>query len=433
MRNIFVSAGLISLAFAATPASAAPWVRGYVVDAYEPAFYFGGKLSQDDLGTDCPKGAVPDNDYAKILKTSWRSDAEVKKLMTPVEGREPGGIMAPGLSYRGFRPDIETYINPFAAPDPGFQQVTGKIAEGFNLDNNPRTGFSGTKGEAGIDNNFYRVMGCTLTYRGAPWKGYLSERSTDKMVDGHYTMVIRVSGNQDPMNDADAVVEVGYSPDQMVKDPMGKVTPDYSYRLAKSAQFTKLKARIRGGVIETEQKDIRMPEFSWAESNRGEALFQKGKMRLTMNNDGTLLGMAGGYRDWREIYGRDTFNIPSGGPTRETFYHQNQIGMFYALRRNADGIPDATTGQNTGISTAYRIRALPAFVVDPRQPVVIDQQAGERPYQERDAFMRALTTRTLQAPPPSGSGGGGYYRSTTPAPAPVPGQASNSNGATAVR
>ena len=44
-------------------------------------------------------------------------------------------------------------------------------------------------------------------------------------------------------------------------------------------------------------------------------------------------------------------SVPSPTAQPETFYHQNQIGMFYALRRNADGIPDATTGQNTGIST----------------------------------------------------------------------------------
>ena len=34
-------------------------------------------------------------------------------------------------------------------------------------------------------------------------------------------MVIRVSGNQDPMNDNDATVEIGYSPDKIVKDARG--------------------------------------------------------------------------------------------------------------------------------------------------------------------------------------------------------------------
>ncbi len=88
-------------------------------------------------------------------------------------------------------------------------------------------------------------MGCHLSYRGEPFKAYLSNRGNDKMLDGLYTMVVRISGNQDPMNDRDARVEIGYSPDPVVKDPMGNVVGDYSFRLAKSAQYTMLKARIQ--------------------------------------------------------------------------------------------------------------------------------------------------------------------------------------------
>ena len=111
------------------------------------------------------------------------------------------------------------------------------------------------------------------------------------------------------------------------------------------------------------------PAFSWGETNRGEVLFQKGRVRLILNTNGSLSGVVGGYRDWREVYGRDTFNVPSGGATRETYYHENQIGMYYALKRNADGIPDPKTGENTAISAAFRFTAKPAFVVDPPVPL----------------------------------------------------------------
>jgi hypothetical protein len=94
---------------------------------------------------------------------------------------------------------------------------------------------------------------------------------------------------------------------------------------------------------------------------------------LTLNKDGGLSGLVGGYRDWREVYGRDTFNVPSGGATRETYYHQNQIAMYYALKRNADGLPDPKTGRNTAISSAYRFTARPAFVVDPPVALAVDQ------------------------------------------------------------
>ena len=39
-------------------------------------------------------------------------------------------------------------------------------------------------------------------------------------------------------------------------------------------------------------------------------------------------------------------------------------GAYYALHELADGNPDPSTGKCTSISTQYRIKAIPAFVVD---------------------------------------------------------------------
>ena len=279
------------------------------------------------------------------------------------------------------------------------RQVTGKIAEGFDLDGNSRSGgFISPTGERGVDNAFYRAWGCIMSFRGTPWHAYLSQRANDKMLDGLYTMVIRISGNKDPMNDDQVTFEVAYSPDHVVKDPLGRVVRDVSFRVAKGEQYTRLKARIRNGVLETEQADIRLPEFSWGETRRGEALFRKGRLRLTLNKNGDLSGLVGGYRDWREVYGRDTFNVPSGGATRETYYHQNQIAMYYALKRNADGLPDPKTGRNTAISSAFRFTARPAFVVDPPAALAVDQPpypGGERSVIERQRFLHAISTRAI--------------------------------------
>jgi hypothetical protein len=392
---------LIAAALAVTinPVTAAPWVRGFVVDNYEPAFYYGGRSGTEEPGSDCPKGTTPILDYKKVLKTSWRTDAEVQKITLPVsEGGEGERIVSPAMQHRGFRRDIDSYVNPFTAPDAGIRQVTGKIAEGFDLDGNVQSGgFISPAGERGVDNAFYRAWGCIMSFRGTPWHAYLSQRANDKMLDGLYTMVIRVSGNKDPMNDDQAIFEVAYSPDHVVKDAMGRVVRDASFRVAKGEQYTRLKARIRGGVLETEQADIRLPEFSWGETRRGEALFRKGRLRLTLTKDG-LSGLVGGYRDWREVYGRDTFNVPSGGATRETYYHQNQIAMYYALKRNADGLPDPKTGRNTAISSAFRFTARPAFVVDPPVALAVEQPpypGGERSVIERQRFLHAISTRAI--------------------------------------
>jgi hypothetical protein len=173
------------LAMTICPAAAAPWVRGFVVDNYEPAFRYGGRNGTEGAGPDCPKGTIPILDYKAVLKTSWRTDEEVEKLTLPVSaGGEGEKVISPAMQHRGFRRDIDSYINPFTAPDPGMQQVTGRIADGFNLDGNVKTGgFTSPSGERGIDNAFYRAWGCIMSYRGVPYHAYLSQRANDKMLD----------------------------------------------------------------------------------------------------------------------------------------------------------------------------------------------------------------------------------------------------------
>src|SRR5205085_12417572 len=122
------------------------------------------------------------------------------------------------ITYRGFRRGIDTYINPWAADDPGQVEVTGRIAEGFDLDHQVGPGdFVSPDGQRGVDNALYRVWGCTATWRGNG-NAQLILRANGAMQDGLYTMVIRLSGDQDPMNDSDATLEIGYSPDKIVKD-----------------------------------------------------------------------------------------------------------------------------------------------------------------------------------------------------------------------
>lgn len=401
------------LTVAATPALAAPWVRGFIVDQYEPAFYYGAKAGTMEPGTDCPKGTAPDNDYNLLLKTAWRSDAEIAKVLKPATLEINGSfnsrrefLLSSALRNRSFRRDIDSWVNPFTAPDPGMQQVTGKIAEGFDLDNNPKTGFISPTGQKGIDNNLYRVLGCGMAYRGKPFSAYLSTRGNDKMLEGLFGIVIRVSGTEDPMNDDHAVVEIGYTPDRIIKDAAGKVVTDYSYRIAKSAQYTKLTARIKNGVIQTEGgADIHMPVFSWFENNRGEITFYKGRLELSMNPDTSLAGLVGGYVDWRQYYGRDTFDTSSSAGTRETYYHENQLAKYYALKRNADGLPDPKTGQNMGISAAFRLTGVRAYVRDSSHPVPINEPLSSNAAPiYRALFHKASLTATITPDPPRRQG-----------------------------
>jgi len=57
------------------------------------------------------------------------------------------------------------------------------------------------------------------------------------------------------------------------------------------------------------------------------------------------------------------------------------VSLYYALKRNADGMPDST-GRNTGISMAYRIKAVPAHVIDPAKPAQVRRtKEDDHPHQ----------------------------------------------------
>jgi hypothetical protein len=386
---------------AVSSAQAAPWVRGYVVSFYDPAFRYGGRAdysrgTQIEPGIDCPQGstihfAVPAHVAQSLSLVSWRTPEEIHAIANPpADGlnRNVAGVYfhtwRAASAYRGYNRDIETYINPFAAEDPGQPQVTSRIGEGFNLDGKIKPDdFVSPDGEKGIDNQLYRAWGCDAPWRGADGNGTLVLRSNDKMLEGLYTVVIRISGNKEPMNDDDATLEVGYSPDQIMKDARGKVGVDYSYRIISSEQYTRLKAKVKDGVVETEQADIHMPQIAWFYNQQRDAFFRQGKIRVTVNPDGSAMGLVGGYRDFRDVYTQNIF-AQSGG-VQGVREHEDHVALYYALRRHADGMFNSKTGRYEGISTAYRMKLVPVFVVDPDKPMGIPDRNSDNRGQ-RDAF-----------------------------------------------
>jgi hypothetical protein len=422
-QRLLVCAAVLGMAGGmAMPAQAAPWSRGFVVSSYEYAFRYGGRSdytrgAEVEPGVDCPHGstvylASPDQTKIAIARPAWRSQQEIDWITAPPgldKSKTPGltrrHIWARAMSYRGYKRGIETYVNPWAAEDPGEPEVVSRIGDGFNLDGKiGAKDFISPDGEQGIDNALYRAWGCD-----APWRGNgnatLDLRANDKMQEGLFTMVIRVSGNQDPMNDNNAVVEIGYSPDKIVKDAHAGIATDYSYRILQSGQYTRMKAHIKDGVVESEQVEhLHAPRIAWFYDQTGDANFAKGKLRLTIAPDGrSATGLVGGYRDWRDLYAENTFAQDGGQQgTRE---HEDAVSLYYALRRNADGMLNPRTGRYDGISSAYRLKMTSAYVVDPKTAMEIPKSALEE--DRKDAFTatklavaRGADSRVPQPVPP---------------------------------
>src|SRR5215470_11465279 len=108
---------------AASYAHAAPWVRGYVVAFYDPAFRYGGRAdysrgTEIEPGVDCLHGstthfAIPAQVAKSFSLISWRTPKEVEALANPpADGleRNPAGVYfhtwRAASAYRGYNREI---------------------------------------------------------------------------------------------------------------------------------------------------------------------------------------------------------------------------------------------------------------------------------------------------------------------------------------
>lgn len=334
-------------------AQAAPWSKAYVVEWYEPAFYYGAKEGISAPGTDCPAGTNPEMDWRKVLKTSYRTEADVDKILDPENPQRArvGGIRGPNQE--------NVYQQPWAIPDPGLVGVSGELAYGFDLDGDARTGFKGLDDERGVDNEYYRAIGCFKAWRGPTREGHHAKYVNDGMRDGRYTVLIVMSGEAaDWRNDPDVRVGFYLSKDKMVKDANGDIAQDYSFRINPDQRFQSVvKARTANGIVETAS-----PADIVTRSLDGLPLaLKQGRVKFEIQADGKLLGFIGGYRSIDDYYAE----WAAGGAIFELTMHINIPAYWYALQRSADGLFDANSGRYTAISSAFRYYAVPAIVVTP--------------------------------------------------------------------
>jgi len=356
----FVCASLPVSTQAQQPTRSAKWTKTYVVEWNEPAMYYGAKTGVTDPGTDCPQGTNPSPDWVKVLVDAGYTLEEAKWLRNPANPSRSPVHGQNQMAFRG-KDRANVYINPTSIPDPGLVGVSGTIAEGLNLDGDESTGFTNPSGEKGIDNNFYKALGCWKTYRGPHRLSSGALNFNDAMRNGAWTTVIVVGGEgADPMNDDHVKVGFYVSNDKMVKDGLGNIARDYTFRIAPDAKYEGvLPARtVNGRIVSTGSADIMLHDPSYT----GDLELLRARVDLEMKPDGTLTGYVGGYRPWEPVY-RGWVN--ARGTVIEVLTWVQLPAVYYALRRSADYSPSGPGGAKTHISFALRIDALPAFVVTP--------------------------------------------------------------------
>lgn len=353
---------MAATALLAVPGMAhAAWTKTWVVEWYEPANYYGAKTGVIDPGTDCPAGTNPAPDWIQVMIDAGYKPEVAKWLRDPANPTRSPVHGQNQMAFRG-KDRANVYIHPTSTPDGHLVEVTGKIGEGFDLDNNPKTGFTSPDGEPGIDNNFYKALGCWKTYRGPHRLSSGALSQNDAMRDGGWTIVVVAHGaGDDPMNDKRVSVGFYMGEDKLVKDGNGDVARDYTFRIKPDAKLEALfKAKTVDGVIETTtpSKEVWLRDPSYTR----ELQLLQARVKLKMEDDGTLKGLIGGYRPWKPVY--DGW-VNGRGPVIEALTWVKLPDVYYALRREADYSPPGAKGEKTHISFAMRVDAVPAFVVTP--------------------------------------------------------------------
>jgi hypothetical protein len=116
------------------------------------------------------------------------------------------------------------------------------------------------------------------------------------------------------------------------------------------------------GVITTDPVDIRL-KYRSAGYVDTDFYIRGARMELKPQPDGSIKGKIGGYYDVETLY--DGF-IRQPQVVTSVLLAYSCPAVYEALNRLADGYPDPKTGQCSAISTAFRVEAIPAFVIHPK-------------------------------------------------------------------
>ncbi len=286
-----------------------------------------------------------------------------------------GGVDTNRMAMRG-PGELNVTRLPGIIVDSGHVMPTADVVPGLNLDGDDGVGkaprgirkhpnFSAPWGEKGVDNQMFLVEGCVEGWRR---NGFLPLISNDMRASGELSILVSVSGIDNEMNDDEVAVDFLYSRDGMKRvGPEKVLLSDYTYRLSNilddTADFVRFRGKIVNGVVITEPLDKMYVHYS---NGSAQTLYQP-RLRVEFKPDGSLKGYLGGYRDWRE-YISYAYMM---GPQYEATIGYNSAGMYHAIRNAADGLYDPATGDYNGISSAFEIEGVSAFIPPEQQQKLI--------------------------------------------------------------
>ena len=304
------------------------------------------------------------------------TEADVYRYMTPEEvaalkakNGTKGLTFGTDTERRGPH-KISVAVFPGVIPDPGLFEPKTNVANGIDLDGNdgsgsPPTGirkhgnYVSPDGRKGIDNQLFRINGCVPGNRGK--RGYSNQTPNARRADGNVINLIEVTGPGDGKRDGDVNVAFIYARDKPIRDNAGKTfISNYTFRPTDDPNFSLYNFRLHGtmkdGVVTTD----RVPLLKINPGQGPLIKIHNAVLRLEPQADGTMKGWLGGYLEWKRI-------AISSGYSEGLFDFQTPA-LYYAFKRFADGLKNPVSGEYEGISTAYEIDTVPAFLTSSDKP-----------------------------------------------------------------
>jgi hypothetical protein len=255
---------------------------------------------------------------------------------------------------------------PTSVPDDHIETVqgagSGHYAYGFNLVGTPTPySFEDPETHELVQNQLWRAYGCfsTYEYNNLSIPPYSEGITWDTAMDSMPAWLLSISG-RDLSQDGDVTVTFDRSLDILMRDRNGKVLEGSSYTIDPDRRnHSVFHGHIKDHVLTIEPGKF----FMQGESQFIAVIrFTNTHLRLKLGSDGTVRGIIGGYEPWLDYW---YFCAIRGEDDSEI----DIPGAYYALRRLADAAPDAS-GQNTAISAAYYLEAVPVYVLDRSGSVV---------------------------------------------------------------
>lgn len=249
-------------------------------------------------------------------------------------------------------------------------EAQGTTAIGLNLDGKvePRD-FTSPTGEKGIDNELYRVIGCSPQFRGPEGQFRLFGNRLVRQLS-YNRSIIEISGVDSMQNDDSVQVTILRGTDPLLTDAGGdRIMPGGTQRVDNRFSkrfYNQLKGKIVNGVLETQAKDVTWP-WSVFFGNTNEYRFRGTQFRLQLTGD-KAEGLIAGHVDvesfYRTVMGWSTHHLAYGQLDPSGFYRQ--------LWKHADGYPDAS-GKMTAISSSINLYMVQVYLDRGEPSITVSQ------------------------------------------------------------